>query len=103
VDRAAFSTQIGPEPVILRTHVKANVHSYGGAGMKDLLDQLKREVRRLRDQVAPTCSDNGINTLMDIHDELLRIIRRIESSLRSEKMRTGNTDQKRQSTASTSQ
>ena len=51
--------------------------------MKELVDKLRRDVRRLRDDVAPFCSDDGINTLMDIHDELLRTVRKIESAMRA--------------------
>ena len=50
--------------------------------MKDLIDKLRRDVRRLRDEVGPFCSDDGINTLMDIHDELLRTARKLEAALR---------------------
>jgi hypothetical protein len=70
--------------------------------MKDLLDQLKREVRRLRNDVAPSCSDESINTLMDIHDELLRTIRKIENAMRSQKTHDGSTGETPQPRASTS-
>jgi hypothetical protein len=51
--------------------------------MKELLDKLRRDIRRLRD-VGPYCNDDGINMLMDIHDELLRTLRKIEAAARTE-------------------
>ena len=51
--------------------------------MKELIEKLRRDIRRLRDDVAPFCSDDGINALMDIHDELLRTVRKIEAAARN--------------------
>jgi hypothetical protein len=50
--------------------------------MMELLDKLKRDIRRLRNDVGPFCSDEGINLLMDVHDELLRSVRKLEAAMR---------------------
>src|SRR5690349_18577392 len=72
VDIAAIITQSGPWSVTVRTHLLVKANHRKEAPMKELIEKLKRDIRRLRNDVAPFCSDDGINTLMDIHDELLR-------------------------------